>query len=249
MASLEERVAALEQKNNQLETKNAKMQHELERVQAVVEIQNLMSRYEYWHTSDQHDKKGKFIATKAEGARIEYNNSGVYEGTKGLRKFLVELHSMGGGVNRRPGNLTVHPLTTPVIEVAGDGKTARGLWLSPGIETHNFLGKIIGCAVWEAYAADFIKEDGIWKWWRIHLNRCFITPYDKSWVDVDVDKFYESLGIGPSMLPPELQPDRPTTYFKMFKMDDTCGWTEGIPTAPEPYEHYEEWMAVVKKAD
>lgn len=31
------------------------------------------------------------------------------------------------------GILPVHSLTTPVIEVAADGKTARGVWISPGL--------------------------------------------------------------------------------------------------------------------
>ena len=32
------------------------------------------------------------------------------------------------------GVLLVHYLATPMIEVAEDGKTARGVWRSPGIE-------------------------------------------------------------------------------------------------------------------
>jgi hypothetical protein len=248
--NLVKRIDALEA---QYVATNKKMQHEIDRLKAYVDVQNLMGRYVYWHTSGRNDKKGQFLATKTEGARVEYNNSGVYEGTEGLRRFLVGVHG-GGKLEKHPGQLTVHPLTTPVVEVAGDCKTARGIWISPGFETHKinnetFKNKWTAFMIWEEYAADFVKEDGVWKWWRIHLNRVFVHPYDKSWVDVDVNEFYKSMGIGPQMLPKDLQPDRPTTFFKMYSKEDTNSWTEGTIPPPEPYETFEEWMAVVKKAD
>jgi hypothetical protein len=240
---VEQRIAWLESTVNKLVGENKKIQHDLERAQAYIEIQNLMSRYEYWHTSDQHNKKGKYVAQKAPGIRMEYINSGVFEGAKSAMKFHVDLHNALG--NDKAGKLTFHPLTTPVIEVAGDVKTARGVWISPGIETHTVKGKPIACWCWESYAADFIKEDGLWKWWRIHLHRAFIIPFDKSWVDIDVAKFFNSLNVKPEKFSASLQPDRPTTYFKMFSLNDSFCWTEGIPAAPEPYETYEDWMAVV----
>ena len=180
---------------------------------------------------------------------MEFVNSGVYEGAEAAMKFMVDLHKFAGTMGAtQAGRLTMHPLTTPVIEVAKDGKTARGLWISPGIETHYIEGKPLACSVWESYAADFVKEDGVWKWWHVHLYRAFIVPFDKSWVDIDVNEFYKTLGRSPTVYPADLQPDRPTTYHKMFSLNDTCCWTEGMPPAPEPYETWDESMACVEKA-
>jgi hypothetical protein len=48
-----------------------------------------------------------------------------------------------------------HCLTSPVIQVAKDGKTAKAIWFSPGVEGNQWAyGK---------YAIDFVKEDGQWK--------------------------------------------------------------------------------------
>ena len=58
----------------------------------------------------------------------------------------------------------MHCMTTPIIEVAKDGETAKGLWLMYGAETMKKEdGKV--SAYWAAgqFAMDFIKEDGEWK--------------------------------------------------------------------------------------
>jgi hypothetical protein len=247
--SLKQRVDALESK---FEEKIGKIQHELDRAKAYIEISNVMGRYVYWHTSHNGEKKATLLCNKAEGARVEYNNSGVFEGVEGLHKFVVGMHPTAG--KSRPGSITVHPVSTPVIEVAGDGKTARGVWISDGFETvpetYFVKDKPMVFGIWEAYAADFIKEDGAWKFWRIHLHRVIIHPFDKSWVDIDVPTYYEKeYGMGPWRFPPEMQPDRPTTVFKMFSLKDTNSWTDSTLMPPEPYETFEEWMAVVKKAE
>jgi hypothetical protein len=241
--TLEQRIAALEEKNKKIE-------HELDRAKAVNEIQNLMSKYEYWHTAGQNDKKGQFIAQKTPGARIEYITSGVFEGSKGLKKFLVDLHDGFGG--KYDGGMAVHPLTTPIIEVAGDGKTARGLWLSPGVEVHaNHNGKfdkdLQPLWILEEYAADFVKEDGKWKWWRIHLYRCYQCPFDKPWTEIDCQDYFDNVLMVRAMADKVGKPDRPTSENQMYSPKVKSLLQQGIPPAPEPYETFEEWMACVKK--
>jgi hypothetical protein len=239
---LEKRIQALEDKNKRIE-------HELDRVKAVNEIQNLMSKYEYWHTGDQSDKKAKFIAQKTPGVRIEYITSGVFEGSKGMNKFLVDHHGGGGNARKYVGGLAVHPLTTPIIEVAGDGKTARGLWISPGVEVHDIKGKLTALWILEEYAADFVKEDGIWKWWRIHLFRCYQCPFDKPWTEIDCQDYFDNVLQIRRHHDIVSKPDRPTTVNQMYSPKVKSLLQQGIPPAPEPYETYEEWMACVKKAD
>ena len=57
-----------------------------------------------------------------------------------------------------------HLTTSPVIEVAEDGKSAKGLWYTPGfINSHaSANGKIRSQALWERYGGDFVLEDGRW---------------------------------------------------------------------------------------
>lgn len=72
----------------------------------------------------------------------------------------------------------MHTSTTPVIEIAGDGKTAQGAWYSPGIGVLPQYedGKIHlqSMFFWEKYGADFIKEDGAWKIWHLQMAYDFV---------------------------------------------------------------------------
>ena len=127
-------------------------------------------------------------------------------------------------------------MSTPVIEVAGDGKTAKGVWISPGHETGTVKGKLKAHWAWLKYGADFVREDGKWKFWHLRVFGIFFTPYDKSWVE-------SSLPPGGAVpLPDELKPDRTTTYWTSYS---PTGKTELIPAPPDPYETWDEATAYV----
>jgi hypothetical protein len=107
------------------------IEERLKCLEDVREIENLMAKYAYLHTAGKHEETAGLFAQKTPGVRVDL--MGVYEGTEGVRKAMVKIHqSMNIG---KPGFLFVHTQTTPVIEVAGDGKTAKGVWISPGLET------------------------------------------------------------------------------------------------------------------
>jgi hypothetical protein len=62
-----------------------------------------------------------------------------------------------------------------VIEVTGDGKTAKGVWI--GIRfvarTDAQTGEAQCFWEWDTYGVDFIKKDGVWKFWHFHIYRIF----------------------------------------------------------------------------
>ena len=90
-----------------------------------------------------------------------------------------------------------HTITTPVIEVAADGETAKGVWISPGHETFPIVGEGAPKPHWSwgRYAVDFRREKGKWKIWHLHVLTTFRTPYGQDWVDVATNR--------PSYLPEE----------------------------------------------
>ena len=65
----------------------------------------------------------------------------------------------------------VHLLTTPVIEVAEDGKSCQGLWYTPGVVFNNLLpGKERRCTwMYERLCCDFVKEDGGWRFLNLRV--------------------------------------------------------------------------------
>jgi hypothetical protein len=78
------------------------------------------------------------------------------------------------------GMFQMHTLTTPIIEVAEDGKTAKGMWYTPGmVGGVGQDGKMNNEWMWEKYAVDFIKEDGQWKFWHILVSTDFGVGFTK----------------------------------------------------------------------
>jgi hypothetical protein len=215
----------IEQKIENLEKAVKNANHEIERLQAVNEIQNVFSRLDYFHASCKKKEALDLFALKSPDVSAEVAATGVYVGENVKKLIMIE-----GGSEPRVGGLGLHCRTTAVIEVARDGKTAKALWLSPGLETGPFAGKKLEAAwCWCKYGVDFIKEDGRWKIWHLHTYPVFKVPYDQSWVEA---KTY----IVPRQLQNELKPDKPTTYLYEYSPDKKY---EDIPAPPQPYETWD----------
>jgi len=86
--------------------------------------------------------------------------------------------------NEGIGDMVIHLLTTPYIEIAGDCNTAKGLWCVPSVNVEiGSDGEPVPVTIWEKDEADFIKEDGQWKIWHFHQWVQFAASLDKSLVD------------------------------------------------------------------
>lgn len=202
----------------------------LQRLEDVREIENLMAKYAYLHTAGMHEETAALFAQKTPGVRVEISPIGRWNGPEGVYKVMVKFHKfIGVG---KPGHLCVHPQTTPLIQVAGDGKTAKGVWMSPGLETRKDedTGTFLGLWVWGHYGVDFVKENGKWRFWHFHAYAFLATPYDQSWTE-PIDR--SAL----EMLPDDIKPDVPNDYYAMYT---TTSEIRYLPVPPEPYETFDE---------
>jgi hypothetical protein len=218
------------------------LEQRIQRALDYQEVANVMSRYEWYLSAGQYDKVVELFAQKTPGVRAEVGSWGVYEGTAGIkRKFGrggLDEWLQGKTGSLKPGVMNSQTNTTPVIEIAGDSKTAKGVWLCPGLATSlDESGKPKASWSWCKRAADFVKEDGKWKIWHYHVYGVFICPYEKSWADMD-DPF---VGLELPPLPDELKPDKPTTH-PLWMYSPTRA-VEYVPSAPEPYETFDEKTA------
>jgi hypothetical protein len=209
------------------------LEERIQRLEDAREIENLMAKYAYLHTAGMHVETAALFARETPGVRVEISPLGRWEGLDGVNTAMVKFHQFIRAGN--PGILMVHPQTTPVIEVAGDGKTAKGVWMSPGLETRKDEETITfaGIWVWGDYGVDFVKEQGKWKFWHFHVYVFMATPYDKSWTEPP----------DPSaqiVLPDELKPDVPNDYYHMYT---TISKIQYLPVPPEPYETIDEKTA------
>jgi hypothetical protein len=73
---------------------------------------------------------------------------------------------------RSLGEVAMHSLSTDIIEVADDGQTARGFFLTPGVIASALTPDMTyrGFSLWERYGSDFVCEGGEWKY--LHEQVC-----------------------------------------------------------------------------
>lgn len=165
-----------------------------ERALAMMEVQNTFSKHAYYHQVGKHCEEMDDIWVKEDGTygkTATWRTQGsVYEGIPLLRdyyceykvenqkKTLEEISKKIPSIKNVPENIGVgdeyvmHTQETPVIEVAGDGKTAKGIWYSIGLAVRGSVDDNGNTSIstgwmWEKYAVDFAYEDGEWKIWHL----------------------------------------------------------------------------------
>ena len=213
----------------------------IERLEAINKILNLMNLYQTYHSANRRicpDKDEKFLALWAKNAPntfLEVGPMGKFNGYDEIRQHTINI---GAVEEDMTGRFFEHHITTPLIEVAGDAQTAKAVFFSPGLETHlnPKTGEIIPMWCWGRYRADFIKEDGEWKFWRVKFHVHFNTPYGgMGWPEtangaaeiVDDMVRIHDVDEGPHMY------DRNRDDFDVLRM---------VPKPFEPYETYTEDM-------
>jgi len=178
-----------------------------ERAFAALQVQNTQSRHAYYHAAGMNleevdalwvDPNGEFAdtATFASPQWVMYGlqtvrNAYGLENQSRREAALRQLSEMFPDVEFTEVNLgaghewAMHTNTTPIIEVAGDGKTAKGMWYSPGMGLMAQLkggdADVGGVFFWEKYAGDFVKENGQWKIWHLQMAYDFTPPLPEIW--------------------------------------------------------------------
>lgn len=219
------------------------------RVWDVEEVKDLMARRQVLNMNNERRKEldtlwvtePKYRKTASMGSNWGYyvgmdeiSNYYVVQYTDRLQKALDEKCAANPGLrnirdNFGYGDLIAHHVSTPCVVLAGDGKTAKGVWYSLGVRS---LGKPNGSceAKWypERICADFVKEDsGDWKIW--HLLISLDVEYEAGTNLGDVETFTGA--------PTEAQKEfgEPTLPYVVHNPD--YGWSDGYPTVP-PVAYY-----------
>jgi hypothetical protein len=210
------------------------LQKEVRRLKDVHEIQNFMGRYNFYHELQRDNEfPDTMYAQKTPGVSAEIAQAGVYIGREGLRKMYSPMPGAAAGPSK--GVMFTHPLTTPIIEVAGDGKTAKGVWVSPCWEAKPDpeTKQLISYCTYIKYGCDFVKEDGKWKMWHYHVYRVFTTPWNVPFTEEWERNVRDKI----SRFGYERKPDLPTTVDNPYSKDTV---REMVPILPEPYETFSE---------
>jgi len=244
---------------------------DLERVLATLQVQNLYSKHAYYHAVGLNLKELQDLWVSPDGPYAKTatftNPFGIWEGMELITEFygtfyeqqkqktLDRVSQEHPEIENVPENLgvgmpyVIHTQTTPIIEVAGDGQTAKGMWYSPGISVEGKMvnGRLESSGGWffEKYAVDFVKENGEWKIWHIGM---YYDPTPPGWGERaggapppppsnDADDGGKEAGeqAGTMQMVPPTRPN-PDPYTGW-----TPTWVPRIqPKLPEPYYSFSE---------
>ena len=81
------------------------------------------------------------------------------------------------------GDFDVKPLGTPVIELADDLKTAKGVWYSQGSKADVTEAGPVSYWTFGVFAVDFVCEDGAWKIWHLQYLEDVKALCGQSWAE------------------------------------------------------------------
>jgi hypothetical protein len=218
-----------------------------ERALDIQEIQNVMGMHQILGSpGGDHDLElQKYWAQKTPGVSFAHNK-GVYFGIDVLRKYYGSGKSLQNSpkteqsgqqpmMQTGAGNISFRTLTTPIIYVAGDGKTAKAYWYTPGFQANIMNGE--GSSIWsyEKYAIDFVKEDGAWKIWHFHVYNDWEIPMgaDLAKYAIEQSKNTQKAG-GPPVRQEFANAYKDTVFGEPYSVTKVPNQFKS-PRPPEPY--------------
>mgnify|MGYP005879599903 CR=1 FL=1 len=206
-------------------------------------IKNLMGKYANCVILNrEQDIYGLFWSGR-EDVSLMFND-GAYQGAEAVSAYYQACHDRNalvaklmqarfpevlGGKSPEEiygvGPFKVKPMACPVIEVAGDGRTAKGLWYCIGQES------VPGRAMWVTgkVAMDFVKEGDAWKIWHV------VEANDLS------GEAGEAYSAGEPYWDPASDPVAlafGTPDVAVLTHDPNFNWWDDYPAMPRPYDTF-----------
>ena len=162
-------------------------------------IENLHAMYGYYLATLEWDALTDLWAPQG---TIEIALRGVYTGKPAVRRNL----NLYGQQGLDDGVLHNHMQFQPVIDVAGDGRSAK-----MRSRAFSMMGNYGKSGTWMGgiYENTYVKLDGIWRIESDHVINTYFAPYDVGWKDLPAR---DAPGITASN-PPDAPP---TVHFEMY---------------------------------
>ena len=218
-------------------------------------LQNLMVRFfSQDYLMRRENKMYDTYWSKADDVCLGVNN-GYYQGAAAVQayyqgladrtaleskliqqKYAAQVGNLSAEEAYGIGIMDMKSLVAPVIEIAADGATAKGIWTIHGMNTKlTAAGQV---SYWErAYVAgDFVWEDGAWKVWHLLYVQDLDAPSGTNWADpapeYPADPAYAALA--------DFQFPEPNVKMTVYETYSAARPFYAPPAYPEPYETFAE---------
>jgi hypothetical protein len=152
-----------------------------EDIEAIKKLQRAYGFYlEHWQEDELID-----LFSKRDDVTVEINDSGEFRGAEGVIKCYVfgdHYTAYSGQKTAPPEYLHLMVPISGIVDIDPDGKTAKGRWYGTfhgALPRGGMLRALIGYGIWEM---DYIKEEGVWKIWKLLFCDIFSSPIEDGWV-------------------------------------------------------------------
>jgi hypothetical protein len=144
----------------------------------VLAIEDLQKMYGYYF--DNHRFAEVIDLFSEQTTTVEITDHGVFRGKEGVKKMYA------GMIGREmPGYIFFEVMQHQgVVTVAEDGKTATGRFYTPAFECRPFGGGLKQTWEFGVYDNEYIKEDGTWRFLKLHWNLTYWTSYESGFLKV-----------------------------------------------------------------
>jgi hypothetical protein len=198
----------------EMEAKIKILENQVRILQDIEEIKKLQRAYGYYL---EHWMAQEVIDCFADGpdtALIIW--VGTYLGKEGIKRYFS---TYWGGQEISPEFLHEVMQLSGIVDVESDGKTAKGRWYGWGVIALPFGGGITQAFMGGIYQAEYVKQDGKWKFKRLEFNRTLHFRPGEGWVKPErvaaVDQQKIRQPIVPD-LPRAYEPGYPSGYIIPF---------------------------------
>lgn len=209
-------------------------QEMLGRIMDVEDCKKLVSRQMLNYNGGQTEKSLRtlWVQEPEHKATASYGSPwGFYTGMDSIYRYYVE--SFQKELGKHEGVSLFRAVNTPVVFLAGDGKTAQGMFLMSGEETWEKQdGTVEALHIYGRVAVDFIREKEGWRIWHWVDIYQMTNPVGEDIAQSSVTKLPEERVFRPKFM--AASPDIPmVTHFPEYH--DTDGWPQ-YPSAHETYD-------------
>ena len=216
--------------------------------------QNLLARFTYAQEQGLEEESFDLLWSARQDISLG-GNEGFWVGRESVRNAWVRgrqavrradlaiLRASDPALAAGAGSMNRVNLMSPLVEVARDGKTAKGMWYCPGVSTRSEIdGKMHLCWHYVRYGVDFILEEDGWKLWHVFAGSEFRFEMGHAYIPAtgmkplpDATVYAQNpatagLPLGRTKMPAYDLPVR------VYSID--YGWS-AYPAEPIPYESFE----------
>jgi hypothetical protein len=180
----------------------AVLENQVKILQDIEEIKKLQRAYGYYL---EHWMAEEVIDCFADGPDTELSLwVGTYLGKEGIRRYFS---TFWGGEEVSPEFLHEVMQLSGIVDVESDGINARGRWYGFGVIALPSGGGITQAFMGGIYQADYIKQDGKWKFKKLAFNRSLHFRPGEGWAKPE-----REVAVDPAKMRKPIAPDRPRAF-------------------------------------